>query len=125
LSTSPAQAHHRKAITVDTTLNALQGFYRFPNNLAYLEIVSRDNSLIAKQQWDGKEYVLIKKSALEFVSRNEEYKGEFMKDESGKIVALKILNQLVLKKVNYNPGQRAIIPIDKLKALQGKYQLKK
>lgn len=129
LLTSPAQANQRKvklqSVLLDTALNNLQGFYRLPNNVAYLEIVNRDNGLIAKQQWDGKEYVLIKKSALEFVSRDEEYKGEFLKDESGKIVAFKILNRLILKKVNYDPGKVAVVPYDKLKSLQGRYQFKK
>lgn len=126
LLTSPAQANRRKvqAMLLDTALNN-QGFYRLPNNVAYLEIVNRDNGLIAKQQWDGKEYVLIKKSPLEFESRDEEYKGEFLKDESGKIVALKILNRLILKRVNYDPGKVAVVPDDKLKALQGRYQFKK
>jgi hypothetical protein len=129
LLTSPVQANQGKvrfkAAVLDTALNNLQGFYRLPNNVAYLEIVKRDNGLIAKQQWDGKEYLLLKKSALEFVSRDEEYKGEFLKDESGKIVALKILNRLVLKKVDYNPGKVAVVPYDKLMALQGTYQFKK
>ncbi len=127
LLTSPAQANRRKvqAVLLDTALNYLQGFYRLPNNVAYLEIVNRDNGLIAKQQWDGKQYVLLKKSPLVFESRDEEYKGEFMKDDSGKIVALKILNRLILKKVDYNPGKVAIVPHDKLKRLEGKYQFKK
>lgn len=129
LSSSAAKVHQGtakvKATLADTSLNYLQGFYRLPNNVAYLEIVNRDNGLIAKQQWDGKEYVLLKKSPLVFESRDEEYKGEFMKNESGKIVALKILNRLMLKKVNYDPGKVAVIPYDKLKTLQGRYQFKK
>ncbi len=128
LSSSAAQANQHKVkyqAVVDTSLNNLQGFYRLPNNVAYLEIINRDNGLIAKQQWDGKEYVLLKKSPLVFESRDEEYKGEFLKDESGKIVALKILNRLILKRVNYDPGKVAVVPDDKLKVLQGKYQFKK
>lgn len=129
LSSSAAQAHQGtaevKATLADTSLNYLQGFYRLPNNVAYLEIINRDNGLIAKQQWDGKEYVLLKKSPLVFESRDEEYKGEFLKDESGKIVALKILNRLILKKVNYDPGKVAVVRYDKLQDLQGRYQFKK
>lgn len=118
-----AQAVDRQ--TYGIQLKEFEGFFQFPNKVAYLEIVQQGDGLLAKQVWDKREYMLIRKSDLEFESKNEEHQCLFIKDASGKIGSLKAMNRIILTKVNFDPNQEAILPPNKLKVLEGKYKFSK
>ncbi len=111
--------------TYKTPLREFEGFFQLPNKVAYLEITQQGNDLLAKQVWDKREYLLIRKSDLEFESKNEEYQCMFIKDASGKIVSLKAMNRIILTKVNFNPNHETVLAPNKLRVLEGKYQFSK
>ena len=108
-----------------TDIKDFEGFYQFPNRVGYVQIVQKDQGLVAKQVWDNKEYPLIRKADLSFESKNEEYKAEFIKDETGKITSINILNRVILTKVNFDPNKEVTLSPDKLKRLEGKYQFQR
>ncbi len=109
----------------DTSLKEFEGYFQLPNRIAYLEIKQQGNDLMATQIWDKREYLLIRKSDLEFESKNEEYQCVFSKDGSGKIGSLKAMDRIILTKVNFDPNQEAILAPERLRALEGKYQFSK
>lgn len=105
-----------------TKLKDFEGFYQFPNRVAYVQILQKDQGLVAKQVWDNREYPLIRKADLSFESKDEEYTLEFIKDETGKIISINILNRAILTKVNFDPNKEVTLTPEKLKRLEGKYQ---
>lgn len=109
----------------DTALKEFEGFYQLPNKVAYLEIKLQGDNLLARQVWDKREYLLMRKSDLEFESKAEEYRCVFSKDVSGRIVYFKAMNRIIMTKVSFNPNQEAVLAPDKLRILEGKYQFSK
>lgn len=109
--------------TPDSPLKQFWGFYQFPNRVAFIEIRQKDQDLIAKQVWDNREYVLVRKDDLRFESKDEEYQLEFTKDASGNVVAVKILNRVILTKVDFDPNIEPVLSAGKLKRLEGRYRL--
>ena len=104
-------------------LEAFEGYYQFQQNRdAYLHVARKDNGLIAKQLWDGKELFVVPKSSLEFYSQTEEFPAKFTKDASGKITQVLVFNRDTWKKVdNYTPKKFITLSAEKLKRFEGKY----
>ena len=112
-------------ISADTELKKFEGFFRLPNKVAYIQIVYKENALVAKQLWDSTEYPLVRKSDLEFESEQEEFKGKFTKDSAGIINGFKINGRIVASRVSYDPRQGGTVSADKLKLLEGTYKFRK
>ena len=106
-------------------LKAFEGYYQFTNDpQAYLQFKVKDKGLVATQVWDGKEYFILPKSPLEFVSVVEKYPAKFSKDENGTVTQVLVFNTDVWKKVkNYTEPTNKVVTLSpqKLKAFQGKY----
>lgn len=124
-ASTPASPVPKEAYGLATSLKELEGFYQLPNKVAYLRIVARQQDLFAVQVWDNKEYSLLRKGDLAFESKDEEYKLEFLKNETGAISGAKILNRVILKKVGFDPTKDATLTNEQLKKLDGKYQFQK
>jgi hypothetical protein len=108
-----------------TDLKDFEGFYQFPNEVAYIQILQKDQSLVARQVWDNREYPLIRKADLSFESKDEEYSAQFVKDETGRIISINILNRVMLTKVDFDPNKEVNLTLDKLKRLEGTYQFQR
>jgi len=104
-------------------LKAFEGYYQFQQNAdAYLQLTSKENGLVAKQLWDGKEFFVVPKSSLEFYSQTEEFPAKFSKDANGKITQVLVFNRDTWKKVdNYAPKKFITLSAEKLKSFEGKY----
>jgi uncharacterized protein YjhX (UPF0386 family) len=104
-------------------LKAFDGYYQFDKNVdQYLLVTSKDDGLIAKQLWDGKEFFVLPKSPLEFYSQKEQFPAKFSKDSNGKVTHVVVFNRDTWKKVSsYTPKKFIILAPDKLKAFEGKY----
>jgi len=105
-------------------LRSFEGFYRFPNQVAYVQIYQKDGKLLAKQVWNGQEYQLLRKSDLEFETANEGHKAKFTLDQDSVTSAL-VDNRILISRVNYDPGKKMELSEEQLKQLEGNYQLKK
>ncbi len=105
-------------------LHSFEGFYRFPNQIAYMRIYQKDGKLLAKQVWNGQEYRLSRKSDLEFETANEGHNAKFILDKDSVTSAL-VDNRILISRVNYDPGKKMELSQDQLKQLEGNYQLKK
>lgn len=112
-----------KATKQATDLKDFEGFYLFPNHVAFVQIQQKNGELIARQVWDNREYTLLRKADLTFESKQEEYQLEFTKDQSGKITTAKILNRVILTKVDYDPTKPVMLTAGQLSRMEGKYQL--
>jgi hypothetical protein len=119
----PAVHHVRKA--TDTSLKQFEGFYQFPNKVAYIYFEQRDHNLVARQVWDNRTYLLIRKDDLHFETKDEAYKIEFLKDSLGHLAGVKILERAILIKVNFDPTKVADLPLEQLKPLEGSYQFQR
>jgi hypothetical protein len=104
-------------------LKAFEGYYQFEQNSnAHLQLTSKDNGLIAKQLWDGKEFFIVPKSSLAFYSPTEDFSAKFSKDGKGKITQVLVFDRDTWKKVdNYTPKKYVTLSAEKLKAFEGKY----
>lgn len=104
-------------------LKAFEGFYQFQKNPeAYLHFTVKDKGLIAKQVWDGKEFFIVPKSALEFYSQQEHYPAKFIKAHDGVISQVHVMDKDVWVKVSrYTPRKFITLSPEKLKAFEGKY----
>lgn len=111
--------------TDSTALEALAGYYRFPNRVAHIRFFEQGGQFVAQQVWDDRVYPLQRTGPLTFQSRDEEYKIEFIEGQSGAIDRAKILDRITLEKVPYNPTQPVALTAEQLKPLVGKYRLKK
>jgi hypothetical protein len=105
-------------------LESFEGFYRFPNQVAYVKIVQKGDKLIGTQLWDKKDYELVRKSDLSFEAVKEGYPVKFIMD-NGKVKALFINNWIEVTRVNYDPEQKQTLRIEWLKKLEGRYQFQK
>ena len=104
-------------------LKAFEGYYQFEQNAnAYLQVTRKDNGLIAKQLWDGREFFMVPKSALEFQSQNEEFPAKFSKDAKGRITQVLVFHRDTWKKVDtYIPKKYITLSAEKLKRFEGRY----
>lgn len=108
----------------DVPLKNLEGIYRFPNQVKYVRIYEKEGKLRAKQLWDNEEYVMNRDSELDFTTVNQIYKASFIRVKDS-ITGILLNNRVPLTKVNYDPGKPISLKIEKLKKLQGRYQLQR
>ncbi len=110
-------------LTQEDTLNLkpFEGYYRFPNRVAYIQFLVKDGVLEARQLWDGRHYRLQSTGTSRFQSIEEAYPLEFNSPTSPSQV--KILNRVVLSKVDFNPLERQTPSQEVLKRAMGKYRL--
>jgi len=105
------------------SLDQMLGYYQLPNKVAFYEFKQKDTSLFVKQLWDNKEYELIRINELNFESKNEGYKVEFIKDSSGRISHAKILGRIMITKVGFDPKKTIRLSSEQLERLEGIYLL--
>jgi len=104
-------------------LKSFEGFYQMEQNpVAYLQFSVKENGLTAKQVWDGKEFFILPKSALEFYSRAEQYPVKFTRDKNGMVTQAVVFEKDVWKKVKQiTPRKEVTLSPEKLRAYAGKY----
>lgn len=116
--------HLTSSISIEDSipLSAFEGFYQFPNQVAYIEFIVEGDGLIAKQTWDSRVYKLKRNADLSFTSVDEGYAIEF--HLSNKIiVGAKILNRVELVKVDFNPNAYIRLDDAAMRKYEGKYEL--
>lgn len=86
-----------------TSLQQFEGFYRFPNRVAYIQFEVKDDQLEARQVWDDRRYQLKRTGELTFESLEEQYKLTFDAIEP---TVVKILDRVDLTKVDFDPTKR-------------------
>lgn len=101
-----------------TSLQQFEGFYRFPNRVAYIQFDVVNNQLRARQVWDGRQYELKKTGELTFESVEEHYKLAF---DAAPPTEVKILDRVDLTKVDFDPEQRKSVPPLLAKLYAGSY----
>lgn len=111
--------------TDSVALDALSGYYRFPNRAAHIRFFEQGGQFVAQQVWDGRVYPLRPTGHLTFQSQDEAYKIEFLESNAGKIDRAKILDRVMLEKVTYDPTQHVALTAAQLKPLVGSYRLEK
>jgi hypothetical protein len=108
-------------------LKNFEGFYQFQEDKeAFLQITAKENKLILKQLWDGKEFVFEQDSPLDFYCKAQSFPLKF-KDSAGAIIQVLAFNKDVWDKVkNYQPVIKKEIQLtpQQLKAFEGKYKMK-
>jgi hypothetical protein len=108
-------------------LKSFEGFYRFREDKdVFLQITAKENNLVLKQLWDGKEFVFEQNSPLDFYCNAQSFPLKF-KDSAGTIIQVLAFNTDVWDKVkDYKPLIKKEIPLppQQLKAFEGKYQMK-
>lgn len=107
------------------SLDALSGYYRFPNRVAYLRFFDRDGQFVVQQTWDGRIYPLHRTGSLSFQSHDEAYQIAFIEGSEGKIDKVKVLDRVILEKVPYNPTQYVELRAEQLTPLLGRYRFQK
>lgn len=101
-------------------------FQKNDNKDAYVQFAVKNGVLTGKQLWDGREYEMIRKSDLEFVSKNEEHPAKFIKNESGEVVKVVIMHRSEWTKVkDYKPQQAVQLSPEQLIAFEGKYSFQR
>ena len=60
---------------------------------------------------------------MNFESKNEGYKVEFIKDSSGRITHAKILGRIMITKVDFDPKKIIKLSAEELERLEGTYAL--
>jgi hypothetical protein len=106
-------------------LKVLTGFYQYQSNKNYIEIFIKDNQLMAKQMWDGKEHHLATESEVEVRTLEANITGKFIKNEQGVVTQLHVNNRDLLDKVDdYKPVEKKIVKLteEQMKAVSGYYQ---
>jgi len=121
------QAQEKKSTSFSQEkLKSFKGFYQFQDNKdAFFQITAKENNLILKQLWDGKEFAFEQTSALEFYCKAQSFPLKF-KDSAGTIVQVLAFNKDVWNKVkDYKPEIRKDIQLtpEQLKAFEGKYKM--
>ncbi len=101
----------------------LTGFFQLPNKVAFLEIESRNGTLVAKELWANKEYQLVHLEGMRFETKQEGYPLEFIKDASGSVSAVKMLGRIMATRVDFDPGKTINLSTMQLERLEGTYLL--
>jgi len=106
-------------------LKSFQGYYQFQEDTdTYLQISIRENNLILKQLWDGKEIVFARKSDLEFFNDEHSFPLTFSRDQNGSITRALAFDKDFWNKVpDYKPAVQKEIHLSaqQLKSFEGKY----
>lgn len=116
-----AQGDSQSARTVP--LEKFSGYYQFPSKAGFIQFEPKDDVLVAKQLWDGKEYQLIQVNETNFESEKEGHKVEFLKDNSGQFSQAKLMGRIITVKVEFDPKKVKPLSAGQLKRLEGTYSL--
>jgi hypothetical protein len=101
-------------------LKVFEGTYELGTGAAYLQITEKDNKLILKQYWDGREIEFVPDSAAHFFCKDQIlFTLRFLKDKNGEIIAMLAFNRDM-----WNKTKRVDFTAEPLKQFEGKYQLK-
>ncbi|HEY5744843.1 MAG TPA: serine hydrolase domain-containing protein [Chryseolinea sp.] len=86
-------------------LKALEGYYEMEGNKEmHLQFTAKNNQLILKQLWDGREVTFDAESELEFFNQQFPFPLKFSKDASGKVSQVLAFERDTWKRVdNYVP----------------------
>jgi len=117
----------KEAVLTAQQLNALEGIYQLNvNKAAYIQVFVKQNTLIAKQLWDGKEITMSAQSDVSFIV-SVPYLRIVKFTENGKGIATKFItpNKHEWNKVdNYHPVDSIKLPPKLLKKMEGFYEFK-
>jgi hypothetical protein len=101
-------------------------FQKDDNKEAYVQFSVKNGALTGKLLWDEREYEMVRKSELEFVSKNEEHPAKFIKNESGEVVKVILMHRSEWTKVkDYKPRKEVQLSPEQLKAFEGKYSFQR
>jgi len=98
----------KKIVTLQPAqLKALEGYYEMEGNKEmHLQFTAKNNQLILKQLWDGREVTFDAESELEFFNRQFPFPLKFSKDASGKVNQVLAFERDMWKRVdNYVPSK--------------------
>jgi len=108
-------------------LKALEGIYHLAaNKRAYVQVIAKQNKLIAKQLWDGKEIAMSAQSDVSFLVSAPYFKMvKFTKNDKGIATKFMASNKKDWNKVDsYHPADQIKLPPQTLKKFEGYYELK-
>ncbi|WP_428329807.1 M56 family metallopeptidase [Mucilaginibacter sp.] len=108
-------------------LKALEGIYqKAANKAVYVQIIAKQNKLIAKQLWDGKETTMSAQSDVSFLVHVGYLRiVNFSKNDEGTATKFSTLNKDEWNKVDsYQPPVRIKLAIQDLKKFEGYYEFK-
>lgn len=106
----------------DSVLKEFEGFYRFPNRVAYIRFEVVGEVLKARQTWDGRQYAMVQTGDLTFESTAEKYQVVFDKRLP---TTVNILERVTLCKVDFDPTKRIALPMPVAKRYVGRYHLQR
>jgi len=98
----------KKIVTLQPAqLKALEGYYELEGNKdMHLQFTAKNDQLILKQLWDGREVTFDAESELEFFNREFPFPLKFSKDASGKVNQVLAFERDTWKRVdNYVPSK--------------------
>jgi hypothetical protein len=117
----------KEAALTTQQLKALEGIYQlYPNKAAYIQVITKQNKLIAKQLWDGKEIAMSAQSDVSF-HVNVPYLRivKFTKNGQGMATKFTASNKRDWNKVDsYHPTDQIKLPAQVLKKFEGYYEFK-
>ena len=108
-------------------LKALEGIYQNEANKAvYVQVIAKQNTLITKQLWDGKETTMSAQSDVSFLVHVGYLRiVKFTKNEKGIATKFSALNKEEWNKVDsYQPPSEIKLPAQGLKKFEGYYEFK-
>ena len=117
----------KEAVLNDQQLKALEGIYQSEaNKAAYVQVIAKQNSLIAKQLWDGKEITMSAQSDVSFLVHLPYLKiVEFTKNNEGVATKFRALDKNDWNKVDsYHPTDQIKLPAQDLKKFEGHYEFR-
>jgi hypothetical protein len=89
-----------KSLPTAAQLKAYEGKYQLiddPDN--YIQIMSKDDHLIVKQLWDGKEIIFEPKTETFFYNKEQSFPLLIIKDDGGAVIQVKLLGNDLFNKV--------------------------
>ena len=108
-------------------LKALEGIYQNEANKAvYVQVIAKQNTLITKQLWDGKETTMSAQSDVSFLVHVGYLKiVKFTKNDEGIATKFSALNKEEWNKVDsYQPPAEIKLPAQDLKKFEGYYEFR-
>ena len=108
-------------------LKALEGIYQNEANKAvYVQVIVKQNTLIVKQLWDGKETAMAAQSDVSFLVHVGYLRIiKFTKNDDGIATKFSTLNKEDWNKVeSYQPAAAIKLPVQDLKKFEGYYEFK-
>jgi uncharacterized protein YjhX (UPF0386 family) len=117
----------KEAVLTTQQLKALEGIYQLnANKAAYIQVIARQNTLMAKQLWDGKEIAMSAQSDVSFLVNVPYLKMvRFTKNYKGIATEFKAWDKNDWNKVDsYHPADQIKLPAQDLKKFEGYYEFK-